>query len=133
MEQISDNNNTINILIVEDDYMSYFLIKEYLNPFGFHFYRAINDSETWELLHSNNKFHLILMDVRLSCEINGIDLSREIKKIFPDLPIMIQTAIVSSLKQKNSILGIYDDFIIKPYSMDNFTNKVLSLLNYVIV
>jgi len=123
--------NNINILIVEDDCMSYFLIKEYLKPFGFHLFRAINDFETWELLHSNCKFHLILMDVRLSCEINGIDLSREIKKIFPNLPIIIQTALVNSIKQDDSILGVYDDFILKPYSMDIFTKKVLFLLNYV--
>ena len=131
MRQEFENTN---ILIVEDDFTSYLLMMEYLIPHQFTFYRAVNDVETWELLNSKLEFHLILMDVKLpTSSMNGIDLSRGIKKRFPNVPIMIQTAVVESKNQFDFIVGVYDDFITKPYYLDCFTDKVLSLLNCVAV
>ena len=54
MQQVLHTSENINILIVEDDFISYLLITEYLMPLKFNLYRASNYVETWELLHSNH-------------------------------------------------------------------------------
>ena len=121
------NRSDINILIVEDDYTHYFLIAEYLAPMGFNLIRTTDDVETWSVLIKQN-IHLILMDVKLKkCSKSGIELSRDIKAFFPLIPILIQTAFIESIKEKDLIV-VYDDYIIKPYGMELFTNKVLSIL-----
>jgi CheY-like chemotaxis protein len=118
----------INILVVEDDISSYLLITEYLMPLGFNLYRTINYLETWDLLNSNCIFNLVLMDIKLPCGITGLDLSRSIKIRFPQLPIMIQTATVDR-NRPDSVSGVYDDLITKPYDEECFTGKVLSLVD----
>ena len=101
-----------------------------MSIYGFNLYRAINDLETWDLLNSNCIFNLVLMDIKLPSGINGLDLSRAIKTRFPQLPIMIQTAIVDK-NRLDSISGVYDDLITKPCHLDCFTGKVLSLVDCV--
>jgi len=134
MRQQLVKNENINILVVEDDYSSFLLIKEYLTPFDFNIYRSINDKETWEILNTNIVFQLVVMDVKLfNSKINGIDLSREIKKKFPTLSIIIQTAEVNCKNQIDSIVGVYDDFITKPYEMNCFLNKISKLLEKTVV
>ena len=73
----------INVLVVEDDDSNYFLIEACIEALELGIYRAINNTEIWDLLNSNIEFSLVIMDVQLPCGINGIDLSRQIKQTFP--------------------------------------------------
>jgi DNA-binding NtrC family response regulator len=122
------DNNEINILVVEDDPVCYLLIEELLSPFSMNLYQAISGKEAWNLLNSKLIFKLVLMDIRLKGELNGYDMSSEIKQRFPDLKIIIQSAIVDMKNGVDSIPGVYDGFITKPFDVDLFSDTILSVL-----
>ncbi len=123
----------INILIVEDDDTNYFLIEELLNPYRFNLFRAIDGNQALIQLNSELKIHLVLMDIRLPKGQNGIDICRIMKKKYPFLPIIIQTAIVMNNERVSSVHGIYDGFITKPYDIKVFYKIIFNQLEHFLV
>src|ERR1035437_4488444 len=109
MPQSLKRYENMNILIVEDDSASYHLITEFLMPFKFNYYRATNDIETLKLLFTKRSYHLIIIEVKVSSSRNtGIELTKAIKITFPRIPVIVQTSIINSKKQLDSILSQSD-------------------------
>ena len=52
--------------------------------------------------------------------LNGIEATKQIKELYPDLPIIAQTA-YSITKEKAILVGC-DDFISKPIHQESFKN-----------
>lgn len=80
-----------NILIVEDDAASYFLVKEILSNYKLKIFKSENARDAIDILHSTPNMDLILMDIQLPA-MNGYDATRIIKKDFPGIPVIAQTA-----------------------------------------
>ena len=118
---MSQKYNNINILVVENDYVSYFLIKEMLKPYNFNLCHTLNEQETRNILNSKNRYDLIIIDIKY----NDYILYRDIKIQYPNVPIFIQTA----LEKDESIFDVYDDFIRKPYQIDVFVAKTLKFFS----
>jgi CheY-like chemotaxis protein len=105
------------ILLIEDDPAS----SEYIKVALEEFYK-IKLAETGEealniLSNGTENISLVLLDVRLP-DINGHDLAKEIKKKFPDLPIVAQTAHAMSKDKKKCIEAGCIDYLSKPISME---------------
>jgi len=58
-------------------------------------------------------YDLILMDLKMP-EMSGYDATRQIKLIFPDIPIIAQTAYATFEDKQMAISAGCDDFIAKP-------------------
>jgi PAS domain S-box-containing protein len=104
----------IKILVVEDDSIEALDIKKTLESFGYSVPHVASKGEdairkAYEVMPD-----LVLMDIVLKGDLNGIEVAREIKKL--DIPIIFLTAhSEEGMVKKAMITGPYG-YIIKPYS-----------------
>lgn len=101
------------ILLVDGDHSNIEFLTRVFNKTGVECIILGDGNEAINLLRSNTKFNLLLLDVD-SPETNGIQISRFIKSREPDIPVVMQSAYAStSLKEKSFEAGC-DAFIPKP-------------------
>jgi len=119
----SDNLEKKIILLVEDDQISAYLIQEYLKAYH-------SQKQNLDYIHikqgkdaidycKRKKADLVLMDIKLE-DSNGIDITRNIKNINPDLTIIAQTAYTSDDVRKEAIDAGCSDYLTKPVSLEKF-------------
>ena len=116
------------ILVVEDDLVNYQFIEALLEKTQVQLLHAENGNQALELCKTISKIDLILMDIKLPDK-NGYQITREIKAIRSDIPIVAQTAFsVNEVKEKCLASGC-EDIISKPVEIELFLtiiNKFLS-------
>jgi PAS domain S-box-containing protein len=112
--QIGDINlDKGTILIAEDDWTSYQYISKLLMDLNLEIIHAENGEKAVEYVKSNPNIILILMDIKMPV-MNGIEATKLIKEIRPELPIIAQTAYAFS-SEKDEILAMgCTDYISKP-------------------
>lgn len=79
------------VLAVEDNEISFKLISALLSQVNVTLIRATNGKEAIELCREDPRISLVLMDLQLP-EVSGLDATREILRIRPDLPVIATTA-----------------------------------------
>ncbi len=106
------------IYIAEDDvYSSYYLV-ELLKPTNADVQQVRNGKELLELI-SKKTPDLVLLDINMPVQ-NGFETIAEIRKEFPDLPVIAQTAFAMvDEKQKCIDLGC-SAYMAKPFSREEF-------------
>jgi CheY-like chemotaxis protein len=115
------------ILIVEDDDMSYMLINELLSETGARLYRATNGVDAIDTIRNIPEICLVLMDIKLPI-MDGIDATREIKKIKPALPVIMQSAYAGREEIENSFIAGSDDYLTKPIDSKLFMRRISELI-----
>jgi CheY-like chemotaxis protein len=125
----ADANHSYNILVVEDDDVSYMLLNEILSTYSVQLFRAYDGVEAIEIIQKNRSIYdLILMDIRLP-KLNGYHATQKIKEINPTIPIVAVTAYAHS----QGIIDCYnsgcDDFIAKPFDI----NRILKIVEHYLV
>ncbi|MFH1402141.1 MAG: response regulator [Patescibacteria group bacterium] len=120
------------IMIVDDEpkmrnLLKAFLQKEYI------VFSAGRGDEAWKILGNPKlifKPDLLITDVEMPGEINGLQLAKQTKEIFPALPIIVMTGLLSKgivLPPKN---GGADVYLGKPFRLaflDKMIKKLLGL------
>jgi CheY-like chemotaxis protein len=102
----------LNILVVEDEKINFMVINLLMKDKVKNIDRAINGLEAIELVR-NNLYDVVFMDINMPL-MGGIEATRIIKKMQPDLPIIAQTAF-TSLDDKNIFIEAgCDDILLKP-------------------
>ena len=79
------------VLVVEDNQISFKLIHAVLTQVKTNVVHAINGRKAIEACTSGKHFDLVLMDMQMP-EVDGLEATRRIKQILPDLPIVATTA-----------------------------------------
>ncbi|MCX7955442.1 MAG: response regulator transcription factor [Bacteroidales bacterium] len=118
-----------NILLVEDDENLGLLLQEYLNSKGYNASLYINGESALNAF-KNSSFDLCIIDIMLPA-MDGFTLAREIKVINSNVPIIFLSA--KTLKQ-DVIEGFKigaDDYITKPFSMEELTYRIDAILKRV--
>lgn len=111
------------ILVAEDDDISYTLLKETLRRANITTCRAESGDAAIELVKQKDNISLILMDMKMPM-VSGIDATREIKKIKPEIPIIAQSAYISQSDIKAALDAGCDDYITKPIDIRVLLNKI---------
>ena len=115
--------NDKTILIAEDEEANYLFLEEALAITNVNIIRTKDGKETVQKCR-NNHIDLILMDLKMP-EKDGYYASREIKEFKPGVPIVAQTAYVTSGKNEDRDQPYFDDFIAKPIK-PSYLIKVIS-------
>jgi two-component system, response regulator YesN len=115
-----------NILLVDDN-------KEFREEIRDCFYEfkitdASNGEQALEILKKPNVFDMVLLDVKMP-GLSGTKILKEIKKINPDIIIIIMTGYSSKDIVIEALKGHADDYIEKPINVDKTKNLINSLLN----
>lgn len=117
-----------NILLAEDNRTNQLIVKSLLEQTGAELLMAGDGKEAVQLYqqHQNN-IDLVLMDLHMPV-MDGYEVTREIRKISADVPIVALTAdVVEGVLEKCRQNGIHD-FISKPFDPDDFIRRVIDIL-----
>jgi len=110
------------ILIAEDDWTSFQYLKRILVKQDIIVIHVENGEQAVEAVRNTPDINLILMDIRMPV-MDGIEATKRIKQIRPDLPIIAQTAYAFE-DEKNKILSFgCDEYLAKPLD-----NTILNIL-----
>ena len=101
------------VLIVEDDICNACYIKEILDKTKAEIKIAPNARMALKYFYSAPQIDLILMDLQLP-DIDGLELTKKIKAINQEVPIIAQTAFASQFDKERCIEAGCIDYITKP-------------------
>jgi two-component system, cell cycle response regulator DivK len=101
-----------NILIAEDVESNFLYLKAVLSKLNATIFWATNGFEAIEICE-NNQIDLIFMDLQMP-EMNGYEATEILKKKFPVLPIVAQTAFAMSDDREKALDAGCDDYLAKP-------------------
>lgn len=113
------------ILIVDDDEDLSFIIGEMLESYGYEVSRAENASKAFDML-SRNKYHLVLLDINLP-ETTGFEICKELRKV-SSVPVIFASARTSETDRITGFDIGGDDYLPKPYSMQELLSRVNALI-----
>jgi CheY-like chemotaxis protein len=120
----SNNGNEFEILVAEDIESNYLLIEAILSKENYRLTWAKNGREAVDRFRENPSIDLILMDLMMP-EMTGYEAIAEIKKLNPDVPVIIITAYTRDEDKRKIFETDCVDYITKPID----SVKLLSLIH----
>jgi CheY-like chemotaxis protein len=116
------HNTLVKILIVEDDYANYQLLKTTLNRVSnCSILFAQNGLESLEVYKRNNEIDLIFMDIGLPV-MNGIEAYKKLREMGYTGKVVALTAYAMAEERENINSVGFDDYISKPYTTEEIQN-----------
>ncbi len=131
MSEPSQNTIKNTILIVDDSPDTQILLKKFLGSKGYNVITASTSSEGLKKFLDHQDIRLVLLDINLNEDTNGIHLAKKFSEFRPDRTfsmsflsgIKVDTTFVEAAKK----IGV-DDFIPKPVNLGRLISKVEDLL-----
>lgn len=112
------------ILVAEDMESNYIFINYLLNKAGFKSIHALNGAIAVEMCKYNDNISLVLMDIKMPV-MNGIEATKIIKEMKPNLPVLAVTAYAKSNDEYLIREAGCDEIIAKPVQKDDFLRTLL--------
>lgn len=114
------------ILIIEDNLRVSSLMKRGLENQGYEIYIS-EDAEDALVIVERIDFDLIITDIMLP-QMNGIELSKLIKQKYPDLPIIMLTALGTIDEKIEGFDAGADDYMVKPFEIRELYARIKAIL-----
>jgi DNA-binding response OmpR family regulator len=122
-------NETVNVLLAEDDKNLGQILKAYLEAKGYPTALCVNGKEAFEM-YNRKKFDFCVIDVMMPVK-DGFTLAGEIRRLDSKVPILFLTAkSMQEDKLKGFELGA-DDYLTKPFSMEELLMRMKAILRRV--
>jgi nitrogen-specific signal transduction histidine kinase/DNA-binding response OmpR family regulator len=120
---------TKHVLIVDDDRDVGRLAARILETFRYEVTALTDPTEAVNLVRKRpTKFDLVLTDL-LMPELSGPELARALKKIRPDLPLVLISGLVSSVTEESARRQGFVGLIRKPFEIDQIAKSVAGILD----
>lgn len=120
------SNEKIKVLLAEDDPNLGMLLREYLNAKGYETTLAENGKIAYEVFMQGG-FDICILDVMMPIK-DGFTVAEEIRQTDKKVPIIFLTAkSMKDDKLKGFTVGA-DDYITKPFSMDELLMRIQAIL-----
>jgi CheY-like chemotaxis protein len=116
------------ILIADDDLLSRKYFSKVLEPTHATLSFVKNGKEAINYCRENPEVDLVLMDIKMPVK-DGISATRELKKIFPGIPVIVETAYAFDYDKKNAMKSGADEYITKPILREKLFNLMEKYLN----
>jgi CheY-like chemotaxis protein len=117
-----------NILVVEDDESSAFLLETFLKDTGARIAFTQDGNKAVDYMREHPETDLILMDIHLP-EKDGFTATREIKSFARNVVVIAQTADAFSIEQQEALKAGCDAYLTKPLNMGLLLDKMNSFLS----
>ena len=125
---MSSDFSNLKILVVEDNESNIMFFKSALKRTGASLIIVVDGEQAIETVKNTDDIDIVLMDINLP-KLDGLAATREIKKIRPTLPVIIQTAYVLNFKEKECYEAGCDFFIEKPIRLNVLNEAITKLVN----
>jgi len=112
----------IRILVVDDEIQAVRLLKKFLISKAYDVYTATNAWEALEQIKEANP-HIVLLDMIMP-GMGGLDTLKEIKKINPEIAVIMVTALIDEELAKQALQWDADGYMTKPIDLNNIENNL---------
>ena len=116
----------LRVLVAEDEFYIRDLICKNLSNNGYTPICAKDGQEAIDLFETNH-FDIVITDIMMPF-IDGITLSKQIRQINKDIPIIILTALDTFADKEKGFTSGVDDYMVKPVDMQEMLLRVKALL-----
>jgi two-component system, cell cycle response regulator DivK len=116
-----------NILIAEDVESNFLYLKAVLSKLNATIFWAKNGIEAVDICNDENAIDLIFMDLQMP-EMNGYEATQILKKKYPNMPIVAQTAFAMSDDREKALDSGCDDYLAKPIKSKDLLSVVEKFL-----
>lgn len=116
----------IKILVVEDDKELNHTVCTFLNQNGYEALGVLNANEAYDQIE-NTDFNLIISDIMMP-QIDGFEFAKEIRNLFPNIPIIFMTARSDFESKKKGFESGIDDYLIKPILLPELQMRIEAIL-----
>jgi DNA-binding NtrC family response regulator len=115
------------VLVVEDEVLIRLMIADALRAEGIDVIEASNGEEAMRVLQSALPIQLLLTDIRMASESDGLKLAHAARAAHPGLKVIVASSQVSD----DEVTGLAHAFFSKPYNLVAIVDRVKSLLSEV--
>lgn len=119
--------DTDSILIIEDEKLVVETLKGNFQDNGYHIITARSGEEGIRKFQ-NDSFDLVITDLKLK-GMDGLQVSRKIKKINPDTPVILVTGYPKLLSSDEAVRFGVHDLVLKPFTWAQIHKKVTDCLD----
>ncbi len=116
----------INILIIDDDKNTRFLLYEVLKMNNFNVFQATNGVEGLDMLEKE-KIDLVIVDIMMP-KMDGYEFTKELRSYNPKLPVLMISAKQLPGDRKKGFMAGIDDYMSKPIDHEELILHINALL-----
>lgn len=111
------------ILVVDDEEAIREIVASMLTSAGYVCTQAASGMEALALLTSGNEYELMLSDLMMA-DLDGIGLLERTKEKYPDMPVVMVTAVHDISVALQAIRNGAYDYLLKPFEREQLLNAV---------
>jgi len=111
------------VLYVEDEYYNYLVVEKMLKYHNIELLHVENGINAIKIFTEHPEINLVLMDIKIG-SMDGITVTKELKKIRPDVKVIAITAYAFSGDKENLLNSGCDDYIAKPVKWNILTETI---------
>ena len=112
------------ILVVDDEILTRMAASEVLRERGYCVIEAATADEALRVLHSPTRVDLVLTDMRMPGEIDGVGLARHVRATLP----LIKIVMVSGQLAEPDVHELLDGYLSKPVAPEDLASHLLALI-----
>ena len=125
---VSDQMLRAGILIVDDEELVASMLAEHLQNLGCHTFHANNGEEALDILHKNkDDLDIVILDLNMPV-MDGNTAYDKIIEIKPELKVLVASGYALDSTVEEILRKGADDFIQKPYSLNNIAAKIKQIM-----
>jgi len=121
-----DSRKPDRLIIAEDNKDTRELLKEYFESLHYSVTVCKDGMEALELL-KKEPYTILISDIRMP-KMDGITLVKEVKKLYPQIGVIMMTAYSTAYTEEDIRRVGIDDYISKPFNFENLKEKVERLI-----
>ena len=126
-ENLTKTSSTYTILVVDDEELIRNLVVTFLSRLGHSCFTAIDGVDALNKM-KEKRIDVVITDIKMP-NMDGITLTSEILRQYPECPIMVMTAFDEEYTAGTAISVGAREFIKKPFSLDEFAIRLHKMIN----
>ncbi len=127
MTSINTEKNTATILIVDDESYILDMLREQLSSFGYNVITACSGKEALQKAEEFKRIDILLTDIVMH-SMNGIELAKKFKKLFPETKIFFMSGYTFPSLNIHELPKESYSFFEKPFSIDKLNSEFSKIL-----
>jgi signal transduction histidine kinase/DNA-binding response OmpR family regulator/streptogramin lyase len=111
------------VLVVDDNSTNRHILKNQLELWKLEPTLAFSGKQALEILSKNHGFHLVLTDMQMP-EMDGLQLGKAIRKLYPDIPIVLLSSIGDERNEQYT--RVFSSVLSKPVKQSMLSRSILA-------